>query len=141
MLAQGVTGAIADFETHFGHAAGGLGPGRWIAKQGVEATLVGKGGDVGIELRHPAGAEDAPLTQGIPQRQTAIDGRVFQLVDQRRDKGGFAAAREAGHRQPNMAIPHPVHHVVRLVLQASQLLFQFIEYQGLTRSPLVVASG
>ncbi len=88
-----MAGAIANFEAHLGHPAGWLGPGRRIAKQGVEAAFVGKGGDVGILLGHPAGTEDAPLAQGIPQGQAAVDGRVFQLVDQRRDEGRLAAAR------------------------------------------------
>ena len=38
-----------------------------VAKQGIEAPLVGEGGDVGVLLRNPAGAEDPPLTIGIPQ--------------------------------------------------------------------------
>ncbi len=91
---------------------------------------------MGILLGHPAGTEDAPLAQGIPQGQAAVDGRVFQLVDQRRDEGCFAAAREAGDCQPDVAIPYPVDHIVRLVLQAIELLFQFIEYQGLSCSPV-----
>ena len=136
MLAQRMAGAIANFEAHFGHPAGRFGPGRRIAKQGVEAALVGKGGNVGILLGHPAGTEDTPLAQGIPQGKAAVDGRVFQLVDQRRDEGRLAAAREAGDRQPDVAIPYPVDHIVRLVLQAIELLFQFIEYQGLSCSPV-----
>ena len=49
--------------------------------------------------------------------RATIDGRVLQLIDQRRDKRGLATAREAGDRQPDVAIPSPVHHLKGLVLQ------------------------
>ncbi|MNE75700.1 hypothetical protein D3C80_1718830 [compost metagenome] len=67
MPAQGVAGAVADFQAHFGHPTCRLWPGGGITKQGIEAPLVGEGGDVGVLLGNPAGAEDPPLTMGIPQ--------------------------------------------------------------------------
>ena len=62
---------------------------------------------MGILLGNPAGAEDPPLALGIPQGQTTVDGGVLQLIDQRRDEGGLAAAGQAGDRQPDVAIPQP----------------------------------
>lgn len=72
---------------------------------------------MGVLLGHPASTEDTSLALGVPEWQTAVDGRVLQLIDQRRDKRGLAAARKAGDRQPDVAIPGPVHRVNGLVLE------------------------
>jgi len=79
---------------------------------------------VGILLGHPAGPQDPPLPLGIPEGQPAIDGRVLQLVHQGRDEGGLAAAGEAGDRQPDVAIPGPVHHLKGPVLQHGPGVFE-----------------
>ena len=48
---------------------------------------------MGVLLGHPASTEDASLALGVPEWQTTVDGRVLQLIDQRRDKRCLATAR------------------------------------------------
>ena len=116
--------AIADLEAYLGDAARRFRPLRGVAVQGLDALFIGKRRDVRVELHDAARAQQALLARRAPQRQPRIGAGVFELVDQRGDERGLAAAREAGDGEADLAIEAAVDDIAASALRRAQDLFQ-----------------
>jgi xylose isomerase len=94
MLAQGVTGAVANFEAHFGHAAGGLGTGGF----NFDAKLRRPSIDIEDLFYAHIGGMDAYALAFKIARKILAEGKFEQIVADRYssfDKG-FGADIENG---------------------------------------------
>lgn len=111
MAQQRIVGAIAQSEADFADAAGGRWPDRRLTVQLGQPFVIGKTRNAEIPLRDALDAQQAFFTRCAEQRQPRPGVNIEQLIYQRGDKGGLAAAAKAGDGREDAGQPHdsPAH--------------------------------
>ena len=118
MAQQRIVGAIAQSEADFADAAGGRWPDRRLTVQLGQPFVIGKTRNAEIPLRDALDAQQAFFTRCAEQRQPRPGVNIEQLIYQRGDKGGLAAAAKAGDGQAKMPVNPTIHQRIKFCFES-----------------------
>lgn len=134
MAQQRLAGAVAQRQADLADAAGRRRPHRRRAVELSQPFIIGKTRNAEVALRDALDAQKALFPDRAEQRQARAGVDIQQLVDQRGDKRGLAAAAKAGNGQTQVPVNATVdqriefsfkslhcHPMLSVIFQASAL--------------------